>query len=116
VHQIVGGNAFNASMHLDIPTTATCTTCTFAEDFSNYWTAVLYFRARNGSLKRVSQTPNVGFEQAKGGMTIYYTPTLKGNTNGSVTAFKPVSCSAILPLRETFFPFFPFSLTILPSQ
>jgi hypothetical protein len=56
------------------PTQATCTTCTFADDFSNYWTAVLYFRARNGSYHRVPQKPNVGFEQAKGGMTIYYIP------------------------------------------
>ena len=67
VHQVVGGNAFNASMmdptH-DIPSLATCTTCTFANDFSNYWTAVLYFKAKNGTYKRVPMLPNVGFEQA----------------------------------------------------
>ena len=59
------------------PTQATCTTCTFADDFSNYWTAVLYFRARNGSYHRVPQKPNVGFEQAKGGMTclLYTSPS-----------------------------------------
>lgn len=89
LHQIVGGNAFNVSMAKDIPTTATCTTCTFAEDFSNYWTAVLYFRARNGTFKRVAMQPNVGFESAKGGMTIYYTPYV--GSKSSVTAFKPVS-------------------------
>jgi len=76
---------------MDIPATATCTTCTFADDFSNYWTAVLYFKARNGTFKRVPQTPNVGFEQAKGGMTIYYTPSL-GSGKSPVTAFKPVGC------------------------
>ena len=76
-------------MKMDIPTTATCTTCTFADDFSNYWTAVLYFKARNGTFKRVQQTPNVGFEQAKGGMTIYYTASL-GSSKSAVTAFKPV--------------------------
>ena len=87
LHQIVGGNAFSPSMNMDIPATATCTTCTFADDFSNYWTAVLYFRARNGTFKRVQQMPNVGFEQAKGGMTVYYS----GSGKSSVTAFKPVS-------------------------
>ncbi len=59
----------------DPPTVSSCTTCTFAEDFSNYWTAVLYFKARNGTYRRVPQKGNVGFEAAKdGGMTIYYTP------------------------------------------
>ncbi|KAK8071952.1 hypothetical protein PG996_005300 [Apiospora saccharicola] len=65
-------NAFNATMDpskLDIPGTATCTTCQFAEDFSNYWTAVLFFRARNGTYHRVPQKGNVFFEQANGGMT-----------------------------------------------
>ncbi|KAB5585013.1 hypothetical protein GE09DRAFT_11427 [Coniochaeta sp. 2T2.1] len=87
LHQIVGGNGFNITMdpEKDISSVATCTTCTFAEDFSNYWTAVLYFRARNGSYKRVPLLPNVGFEQADGGMTIYYSPEAKGTT----TAFKP---------------------------
>ncbi|KAK3314359.1 hypothetical protein B0H66DRAFT_607586 [Apodospora peruviana] len=90
LHQIVGGNAFNISMDPKAPppTVATCTTCTFADDFSNYWTAVLYFKARNGSYHRVSQKPNVGFEQATGGMTIYYTPYI-GNTKSTVTAFQP---------------------------
>jgi len=36
VHQIVGGNAFNASMTTgDVSSTASCTTCQFSEDFSN---------------------------------------------------------------------------------
>jgi len=71
------------------PSQATCTTCTFADDFSNYWTAVLYFRARNGSYHRVPQKANVGFEGARGGgMSIYYIPYI-GNTKMSVTAFRP---------------------------
>ncbi|KAI8633888.1 hypothetical protein F5Y19DRAFT_471146 [Xylariaceae sp. FL1651] len=89
LHQVVGGNAFRASMSpstIDIPATATCTTCTFAEDFSNYW--VMYFRARNGTFKRVPQKGNVNFETAnQGGLTVYYTPTISGS--GKVTAFKP---------------------------
>ncbi|KAK3320204.1 hypothetical protein B0T19DRAFT_451501 [Cercophora scortea] len=90
LHQIVGGNAFNISMDPKTPPpqVASCTTCTFAEDFSNYWTAVLFFKARNGSYHRVPQKPNVGFEQANGGMTIYYTPYV-GNTKSNVTAFQP---------------------------
>jgi hypothetical protein len=56
IHQIVGGNGFNATMTTgDVSTTASCTTCEFSEDFSNYWTANLYFKARNGTYKRVQQ-------------------------------------------------------------
>jgi len=90
LHQVIGGNAFKPSMDpssLDIPSTATCTTCTFAEDFSNYWTAVMYFKARNGTFKRVPQKGNVNFEASNGGMTVYYTPVISGS--GKVTAFKP---------------------------
>jgi len=90
LHQIVGGNAFNITMDPkvhDIPSTASCTTCTFSEDFSNYWTAVLFFRAQNGSYHRVPLKPNVGFEAATGGQTVYYSAAVgKGATT---TAFKP---------------------------
>lgn len=87
LHQIIGGNSFNATMKAgqDVSEKATCTTCTFAEDFSNYWTAVLFFKARNGSYHQVPLLPNIGFEQAKGGMTVYYSP----QSRGTVTAFKP---------------------------
>ncbi|POS74153.1 hypothetical protein DHEL01_v207451 [Diaporthe helianthi] len=89
VHQIVGGNSFNASMDPtshDLVADSTCTSCTFSEDFSNYWTAVLYFRARNGTYMRVPQFPNVGI-RAVGGITVYYIPPYDGKTN--VTAFAP---------------------------
>lgn len=49
---------------LDIPAEASCTTCTFTEDFSNYWTPTMYFRARNGTFKRVPQMANQGFNGA----------------------------------------------------
>ncbi|KAL8393829.1 hypothetical protein RB595_003547 [Gaeumannomyces hyphopodioides] len=86
VHQIVGGNAFNATMpHEDISKLASCTTCTFDQDFSNYWTANVYFRARNGSYHRVPQMANEVIGPANGGITVYYTaPGPK-----TVTAFKP---------------------------
>ncbi|KAM3081329.1 hypothetical protein ACMFMG_004797 [Clarireedia jacksonii] len=70
----------------DLPTMSSCTTCTFSEDFSNYWTATEYFRARNGTFKRVPQKGNVNFESAKGGMTVYYSDPYDGS---KVTAFKP---------------------------
>jgi len=89
LHQIIGGDAFNATMDPAVAPAdgATCTTCTFAEDFSNYWTAVLFFRARNGTFKRVPMKGNQGFESSNGGMTVYYTPTL-GNSKVKVQAFK----------------------------
>jgi hypothetical protein len=48
VHQIVGGNSFNATMDPathDLVRDSTCTSCTFSEDFSNYWIAVMYYQA-----------------------------------------------------------------------
>ncbi|KAL1856295.1 hypothetical protein VTK73DRAFT_8407 [Phialemonium thermophilum] len=74
LHQIIGGNSFNTTMdpEKDMPASSTCTTCQFSEDFSNYWTAVLFFRARNGSFHRVPQRGNAGFEGSDGGMTVYY--------------------------------------------
>lgn len=87
MHQIIGGNSFNASMtplaH-DPPTLSTCTSCTYSEDFSNYWTASVYFRAKNGTFKRVPQVNNLGIG-TKQGMTIYY---IRGYTSSAkVTAF-----------------------------
>lgn len=94
LHQIIGGNSFNETMtpvEHDLPSLSTCTTCQFSEDFSNYWTAVLFFRARNGTYKRVPQVPNLGFEGTRGGMTVYYMQDALfdyGQTS-KVTAFKP---------------------------
>lgn len=88
LHQIVGGDSFNASMDPDthdLVTKSGCTSCTFSEDFSNYWTAVLYFRARNGTYKRVPQKPSEGLKGI-GGITVYYIPPLGTN---KTTAFKP---------------------------
>lgn len=62
-------------------------------EISNYWTAALYFRARNGTFKRVPQKGNVGFEGQKGGMTVYYMQNGLGDyqQKSKVSAFKPVS-------------------------
>jgi len=80
-HQIVGGDAFDASMPLsDIAAESSCTTCSYSDDFSNYWTSNLYFHARNGSYYRVPQIApgnqpffNDSFsEHINGGMLVYY--------------------------------------------
>ncbi|KAI1169674.1 hypothetical protein F4777DRAFT_592542 [Nemania sp. FL0916] len=88
IHQ----NAFAASIpSADVSQIANCTSCTFSEDRSNYWTANMltrtrYFKARNGTYKRVNQMANRFLEGEMGGMTVYYTSPYD-NTN--VTAFKP---------------------------
>ncbi|KAF2678995.1 hypothetical protein K458DRAFT_375797 [Lentithecium fluviatile CBS 122367] len=89
LHQFVGGNALASTMDpsLNISEKATCTTCTFSEDFSNYWTAVLFFKHRNGSYHRVPLMGNLGLEGQRGGMTVYYTAPYDKKTK--VTAFKP---------------------------
>lgn len=51
LHQIVGGDAFNISMdpNTDLAKSSTCTSCSFTQDKSNYWTAVMFFKAKNGT-------------------------------------------------------------------
>ncbi|KAG9229320.1 hypothetical protein BJ875DRAFT_387596 [Amylocarpus encephaloides] len=92
IHQIVGGNAFKPSMPgSDISSLASCTTCSPSEDFSNYWTANLYFKARNGTYKRVPQGGAAlqfgdNFSnQMKNGILVYYASA----DPGRITAFKP---------------------------
>lgn len=99
IHQIVGGNAFNATMTTgDVSEKASCTTCQFSDDFSNYWTANLYFKARNGSYRRVPQGGaalqfNDRFStQTQGGILVYYVSAQPG----SITAFKPVCYPPVL--------------------
>lgn len=47
---------------------------------------MLFFRARNGTFKRVPIKGNSGFESSAGGMTVYYIPVLTGTKK--ITAFK----------------------------
>lgn len=93
------------SVEYDPAAKSTCTTCDYSEDFrfvanssarcgrhelripSNYWTANLYFRARNGTFKRVPQMVNLGL-QGREGVTVYYIPPYDGKTK--VTAFPKV--------------------------
>jgi len=91
-HQIVGGNLFNATIPVaDIGASASCTTCSYSDDFSNYWTANVYFKARNGTYKRVPQVParlefsDTFSTKISGGFIVYYVSPGKGK----VTAFKP---------------------------
>ena len=52
----------------DLVKKSTCTSCQFTEDFSNYWTAVVFFKAKNGTYKRVPQRAQQGMEGTNGGM------------------------------------------------
>lgn len=91
LHQVVGGNAFAPKMDGDIGEQGTCTSCVFSEDFSNYWTAVLFFKHTNGSYKRVPIMANDALPAGiTGGMTIYYTQQ-DFNSNGKqfIRAFPP---------------------------
>jgi hypothetical protein len=93
IHQIVGGNAFRANMSGDIGEKGTCTTCTFSEDFSNYWTAVMYYKHPvNGSYKKVPIMQNTALPTPiNGGMTVYYTQQdFSSNGNQKIRAFPPV--------------------------
>ncbi|PSN70415.1 hypothetical protein BS50DRAFT_662639 [Corynespora cassiicola Philippines] len=87
LHQIVGGDAFNVTMDpgVDYAATSKCTSCSFTQDKSNYWTAVMFFHHKNGSYIRVPQVGNGG-PQGKlindGGLDVYYMKS------GKVTAFK----------------------------
>ncbi len=51
----------------------------------------MYFKARNGSYKRVPQYPNALLGSLTGGMTVYYLQQ-DFNSNGKqkITSFKPV--------------------------
>lgn len=108
LHQIVGGNAFNATMEGDVGERGTCTTCTFSEDFSNYWTAVVFFKhPTNGSYKRLPLMQNTALPNGiNGGMTVYYTQQdFYSNGNQKITAFKPVSTArepAIPAVRDRY--------------
>ncbi|KAK6821337.1 hypothetical protein PG987_015737 [Apiospora arundinis] len=100
LHQLIGGNSLNISMdHAshDLPSLSTCTSCQAAEDFSNYWTAVLYFKARNGTFHRVSQLAPLGFEGQTAGMTVYYMTGQLADLNqtNNATAFKPLTYTCL---------------------
>ena len=90
VHQIVGGDSFEVDMPIgdhDLPGLSTCTSCSYSQDKSNYWTAAMYFQHNNGSFHRARQVGNGGPQGSlnqDGGITMYYIPS------GRVTAFAPV--------------------------
>ncbi|KAL8284631.1 hypothetical protein RB597_008524 [Gaeumannomyces tritici] len=90
LQQVVGGSSFDmlaADHNLHDPVgRSNCTTCSFSDDYSNYWTASLFFRARNGTFKRVPQMPNLGL-RGEGGITVYYIPPYDGRSR--VVAFRP---------------------------
>ncbi|KAH6897704.1 hypothetical protein BKA70DRAFT_1528238 [Coprinopsis sp. MPI-PUGE-AT-0042] len=76
--------------NIDIAEASTCTSCRFVEDKSNYWTAVVYFKHRNGSYHRVPQMANhnTGPGLQAGGMTVYYFQPRAPTKNLNITAFR----------------------------
>jgi len=96
VHQIVGGNAFNQTMVTgDVSAAASCTSCAFTEDLSNYWTANVYFKAKNGTYKRVQQGSaalqfsDTFSNKMNGGILVYYVSPGPGAAATKVTVPKP---------------------------
>ncbi|KAK0639835.1 hypothetical protein B0T16DRAFT_440164 [Cercophora newfieldiana] len=97
-HQIVGGNSFNVTMDpadFDPAKRSTCTSCLYAEDMSNYWTASVYFKSpENGSYKLVPQMANFRRPSSpellpqEGGLTVYYMEPFGGKV-AKTTSFKP---------------------------
>lgn len=70
----------------DISEVATCTSCSFEEDLSNYWSANVYYKSpKNGTYKCVPIMVNDPIGAANGGMAVYYSPG-----KGQTTDFKPV--------------------------
>jgi hypothetical protein len=102
LHHIVGGNAFNATMTGDVGERGTCTTCQMSQDFSNYWTAVMYYKHTNGSYHRVPVINNAALASGTtGGITVYYTQYDLSRDNiktQPIKAFQPVRTYKSLPL------------------
>jgi hypothetical protein len=81
-------------MTIDPPKTSKCTSCRMAENFSNYWTASIFFKSpENGTYRRVPQMTNGQLNGTlmpqEGGITVYYMRPFSG-TNKKTTVFKPV--------------------------
>ena len=87
----------------DIADDSSCTSC--SDDFSNYWTSNLYFRARNGAYKRVPQSlerlqpffgSNTFASSINGGMLVYYVAG-----QNQTTAFAPVGSAYSSAMRRS---------------
>jgi len=80
---------------IDPPKASTCTSCKMVEDFSNYWTASIYFRSPdNGTFTRVPQMANGRLNgtmlEQEGGITVYYMRPFSGR-DMKMKAMQPVS-------------------------
>lgn len=78
LHNIVGGNRFNATYDSAFLLSSTCTTSPITADKSNYWQPAMYF---------MNKTTNpISFTRVPSGYNIYYIP--RGNS-GEIKAFPP---------------------------
>ena len=85
VHNIVGGNNFNATYDSNFLLSSTCTTSPVTADKSNYWAPAMYFVNHS--------TAPATFSRIHSSFNIYYLPrgleTENGNGIGDVKAFPP---------------------------
>ncbi len=87
MQQVIGRNSCNITLKPkdhDPPTDSTCTSCTYSDDFSNYWTANLYFKAKNGT-----------FTHRRGAPTHTDTFDLKFISGVTPAAFNPTNINGI---------------------
>jgi len=85
----------------DLAKQSTCTSCKFSENFSNYWTAVMYFKHPNGTFARVPQKPNHVTGNPNGGMTVYYMNAPRGKkTTAFPVGFRMITGNPMLRARK----------------
>ena len=72
VHQVAGGNGFGYTETYEQARNASCSSCPITQDLSNYWTPVLYYKARDGTFTKVPQAGDSDTAGTNGGMTVYY--------------------------------------------
>ncbi|KAF4626850.1 hypothetical protein G7Y89_g11307 [Cudoniella acicularis] len=81
MHQVVGGSSFNATMDssmVDPSTASKCTSCKMTEDFSNYWTASIYFQSPENGTSSEFHRWRTGFRMLTGD------PMLRAKQSGSL--------------------------------
>lgn len=79
-HIVLGGNGFAPDMDYASTQKSTCTSCSIKGDLSNYWTPMLYYRNKNGT---VTSVPVAG---GSGG-TVYYQQRAYYGNNKTISAF-----------------------------
>lgn len=82
IHNIVGGNRFNATFDPNYLISSTCTTSPITADKSNYWAPSMYFMNKTSSPTTFTRVPSV--------FNIYYLPR-GDNVKTFPTGFKMIA-------------------------